>query len=60
MESQIELVWISGIQRGALSWATDFMSVVNTSGPQTAQKTPGGLTMALDIALLQGSTEPPN
>ena len=60
MESQIELVWISGIQRGALSWAPDFISVVNTSGPQTAQKTPRGLTMALDIALLQGSTEPPN
>ena len=46
MESQIELVWMSGIQRGALSWA--------------AQKTPGGLTMAIDIALLQGSTEPPD
>ena len=60
MESQIELVWMGGIQRGALSWAADFILVVNTSGPQTAQKTPGGLTMALDIALLQGSTEPPN
>ena len=57
MESQIEL---SGIQRGGLSWAADFISAVNTSGTQTAQKTPIGLTMALDIALLQGSTEPPN
>mgnify|MGYP006973405003 CR=1 FL=1 len=34
------------------------ISAVNTSGPQTAKKTPVGLTMALDIALLQGSTVP--
>ena len=60
MESQIELVRMSGIQRGGLSWAADLISAVNTSGTQTAQKTPVGLTMALDIALLQGSTEPPN
>ena len=34
------------------------ISAVNTSGPQTAKKAPVGLTMALDIALLQGSTVP--
>ena len=60
MESQIVLVRMSGIQRGGLSCAADFISAVNTSGTQTAQKTLVGLTMALDIALLQGSTEPPN
>ena len=60
MESQIVLVRMSGIQRGGLSCAVDFISAVNTSGTQTAQKTLVGLAMALDIALLQGSTRPPN
>ena len=60
METQIEIVRMSGIQRGALSWAAYFISAVNTPGTQTAQKTPVGLTMALDIALVQGSTEPTN
>ena len=38
MVSQIELVRMTGIQRGALSWAAHFISAVDTSGPQTAQK----------------------
>ena len=58
MVNQIELVRMTGIQSGALSWAAHFISAVNTSGPQTVQKNPVGLTMASDLALLQGSTVP--